>query len=225
MLNGTVPDLIRNYAVWGGVPSMTLNDVADQLGVNAEKVRRVARAAGISYDIDERAFVPEDASMFVSFIEGTEYFEPQLLLRYSRMLGDAAARVAEASVSLFVRSTGPEPEHGTVEEYALEERALGAIRVFRESVTKTLERMLMHHFVIASDRLASMRDSQHTVEAALGFVDLTDSTGLSVDFGVRAMEPALAAFEMTAADAAASRGGRLVKLIGDAAMFVCPDAN
>ncbi len=220
----TVPELVRNYTLWGRVPDMSIADIARVLGVKVEKVRRVACAAGFTYDVDERVFVRDDVAMFTSFVEGSAFFEPELLLRYSRMLGDAAARVAEGSVSLFLRSMA-EPEPGSADELALEDRAIAAIRVFRESVPRTVERMMLHHFVIAAERFATIRDSQHTVEAAVGFVDLTDSTGLSVDYGVRVVEPALAAFEMSAADAAASRGGRLVKLIGDAAMFVTPEAE
>ena len=162
--------------------------------------------------------------MFTSFVEGSALFEPELLLRYSRMLGDAASRIAEGSVSLFVRTSPMIPSRGAPRKCE-EDRALdGDPRVPRLG-HQDIERMLLHHFVLAGERLASMRDGQHTVEAAVGFVDLTDSTGLVVDYGARAVEPALAAFEMTAADAAASRGGRLVKLIGDAAMFIAPDAE
>ena len=223
--SGTLNELIRNYALWGREPDVSLADIARQLDVSVEKVRRVARAAGFTYDVDDPVFVPDDVEMFTSFVLGSALFEPEMLLRYSRMLGDAASRVAEGSVSLFLRSMGTASESGSFVDVAQEERAMNAIRVFRESVPKTIERMLLHHFVIAADRFAATRDSQHTVEAAVGFVDLTDSTGLVVDYGARAVEPALAAFEMTAADAAASRGGRLVKLIGDAAMFIAPDAD
>ncbi len=225
LAKGTVPELVRNYALWGQQPDMTLADIARDLNVDVEKVRRVARAAGFTYDIDDRVFVRDDEAMFTSFVEGSALFAPQQLLRYSRMLGDATARIAEGSMSLFMRTMDHDPEPGSADEAAMEDRAITAIRVFRESVTKTIERMLLHHFVLAGERMSAMRDGQHTVEAAVGFVDLTDSTGLVVDYGARAVEPALAAFEMTSGDAAASHGGRLVKLIGDAAMFVTPDAD
>jgi class 3 adenylate cyclase len=223
--SGTLNELIRNYALWGQEPDMSLADIARELDVSVEKVRRVARAAGFAYDVDERVFVHDDVEMFTSFVLGSALFEPELLLRYSRMLGDAASRVADGSVSLFLRSMDEPAESGSFGDVEHEARAITATQVFRDSVTKTLERMLLHHFVIAAERFAAIRDSQHTVEAAVGFVDLTDSTGLNVDYGARAVEPALAAFEMTSADAASSRGGRLVKLIGDAAMFVTPDAD
>ena len=225
LANGTLPELVRNYALWGRRPDLTLTDIANSLGVSVEKVRRVARAAGFTYDVDDPVWVRDDEALFNSFVEGSALFEPQLLLRYSRMLGDATSRIAEGSMSLFLRTTADDLEPGSADELAMEERAILAIRVFRDSVTKTIERMLLHHFVLAGERMSAMRDSQHTVEAAVGFVDLTDSTGLIVDYGVRAIEPALAKFEMAAADAAASWGGRLVKLIGDAAMFVTPDAD
>src|SRR5262249_31322551 len=146
--DGSLPELLRNYALFGRVPNLTMRDIAEALGVKLEKIRRVALAAGFAYDVDDPVFVPDDVAMFDSFIEGSAFFAPQLLLRYSRMLGDASARVAEGSVSLFVRTLDEsQPEPGSAEELELEERALGAIRVFRDSVTKTIERMLLHHFV------------------------------------------------------------------------------
>ena len=134
-------------------------------------------------------------------------------------------RVAEGSVSLFLRTTDTmSPSPVRLPTLRWNSVRSTAIRVFRDSVPKTVERMMLHHFVIVADRFAAMRDGQHTVEAAVGFVDLTDSTGLT-----STMAPApstrVAAFEMTAADAAASRGGRLVKLIGDAATFIAAEAE
>jgi class 3 adenylate cyclase len=223
---GTMPTLVRNLALWGRVPDMTMVDIARELGVDVHKVQRVARAAGLMYELDEPVFVADDVSMFTSFVAGSRLFEPQMLLRYSRMLGDAAARVADGSVSMFLRSV----DRGADDMAApgsmdFEDRALGAVQVFRQMIPTTIERMLLHHFVIAAERFAAIGDSQHTVEAAVGFVDLTDSTGLIVDHGARVVEPALAAFEMSASDAAGLHGGRLVKLIGDAAMFIVPDAQ
>ncbi len=223
--DNTLPDLVRSLALWGQMPDTTLADLARELDVSVDALGKVARAAGLPYDIDAREFVAADAAMFTSFVAGAQLFEPKLLLRYSRLLGGAAAKVAEASVSMFLRSRSEEqPEPGSAESIAWEGRALSAVRVFADTVPQTFERMLLHHFVMAAERFATTSGSLHTIEAAVGFVDLTDSTGLSLAMGARVIEPALAAFEMAAGDAASSRGGRLVKLIGDAAMFIVPDA-
>src|SRR3954462_263668 len=84
---GTLQAMVPNYALFGRLPNMSMTDVANQLGVSVEKVRRVALAAGFAFDVDDKVFVPDDVQMFTSFVEGSAFFEPYLLLRYSRMLG------------------------------------------------------------------------------------------------------------------------------------------
>jgi adenylate cyclase len=59
---------------------------------------------------------------------------------------------------------------------------------------------------------------------AVGFVDLVGYTEWSESVSLEDQRRALGDFERAAADLVATRGGRLVKTIGDAAMFVTTQA-
>jgi adenylate cyclase len=59
----------------------------------------------------------------------------------------------------------------------------------------------------------------------VGFVDLVDSTRLVQQLSIKELGAALTQFDAGAIDTVVAGGGRLVKLIGDEAMFVVPDVD
>jgi adenylate cyclase len=61
------------------------------------------------------------------------------------------------------------------------------------------------------------------VHIAVGFLDLVGSTTLAQELEPRALARVVSAFEQHAADVVGACGGRVVKMIGDEVMFVCPD--
>jgi adenylate cyclase len=90
----------------------------------------------------------------------------------------------------------------------------------------TLENLLRHHLDVANNRrfeLAFPRPGTDTVDLAVGFADLVGFSGLSERLSTSELGAALAEFDARATDAIGSRGGRLVKLIGDEVMFVAAD--
>jgi adenylate cyclase len=58
---------------------------------------------------------------------------------------------------------------------------------------------------------------------AIGFVDLASSTEWATSLPLREQADALSRFEKAAWEIATTRGGRIVKLIGDEAMFATAD--
>ena len=76
---------------------------------------------------------------------------------------------------------------------------------------------------IERDRVARQPGSFDSVKVALGFVDLVESTEWAEQLSPIEHADALLNFESAAWSAAATNGGRVVKLIGDEAMFVATD--
>src|SRR5207249_10785875 len=64
-----------------------------------------------------------------------------------------------------------------------------------------------------------------TVRVTIGFVDLVGYSRLTQQLDVRALGTLVERFEALASDIVAARDGRVVKLIGDAVMFVAVDAG
>jgi adenylate cyclase len=78
----------------------------------------------------------------------------------------------------------------------------------------------------AIERRASVtRGEGAATELAMGFVDLVGFTPLSERLEMAEVGRLLSRFESLTFDAVTEAGGRVVKLIGDEAMFACPDAR
>jgi adenylate cyclase len=88
-------------------------------------------------------------------------------------------------------------------------------------------RVHAHHLSAAGRRYAvwgSPPSEESTVEVCVGFADLVGYTEMGNRLGAAEVDAVLRAFEARAHDAATGTGRRLVKLIGDEAMFVAGTA-
>jgi adenylate cyclase len=150
---------------------------------------------------------------------------PEATLGLARAIGAAVARIAESVVDAFrvkvemPRRRAGEPYSDVVEDYA--RTASELFPALAEAVTDTLRA-----HVLAVSRTAWTLDAEQatvTRELTVGFADLVGYTS-----SVRLLSPAALAakisrFEAQVGDVVARFGGRVVKLIGDEAMFVIDD--
>ena len=158
-----------------------------------------------------------------------EMFGEEPALEFTRVLGTSTAAMAEAAISMFavsvaepLRDAGASPI-----EYAQ--------RVRESTVTFTAARsaidiMMRLQFDEAVDRLTGHWDDgerlpRDEVEFTIGFIDLVESTRLTVESDTGEFAAAVRDFEGLAAEAAARHSARLVKLIGDGAMIAAPVAR
>ena len=200
-------------------------ELAERCGIEETLLARIRLAQGLPTDTADRvpAFVAEDVATFRA---GVELFGELATLAFTRVMGSAMARVAEAAVSLFLAEvepglTGP----GTIElEVARTNEAAVASLA---GLPRLLEHLFREHISAAVRRQRSTRtaDEAQTLVLAVGFVDLVDSTRWARSLSLREHAVALSRFENLAWDLATHHGGRVVKLIGDEAMFVCPSAS
>jgi adenylate cyclase len=145
-------------------------------------------------------------------------------------MGSSAGRIAEAAIGLFLSEVDAElnARGATAVEWAVaNEEAASLVGV----VTTTMTHLLREHLMLAVRRQRVASDSEGSTgnvrAMAIGFVDLAGSTEWATTLALRDQVDALAVFEKSAWDIATSSGGRIVKLIGDEAMFAAtyaPDA-
>jgi adenylate cyclase len=96
------------------------------------------------------------------------------------------------------------------------------------SAADGINALFAHHFRWALRRMRasfSGVEGFETAELAVGFVDLVGYTALSQRLTTEQLAQLVGEFESTAQEAVVARDGRLVKLIGDAVMFVAVDAE
>jgi adenylate cyclase len=210
----------------GGFGRLTARDVAKEAGVELAALEAVRRASGLPLPPPDVAELGEldlfGARALAAFVEGGLPLDG--LIEASRIFGEAAARAAAAAGTL-ANATIPQ-EGDTEEEYAL--RLATATRELTPYAAELLGVMYLLHnrenlrqeMVRAEEISAGRRSDVH--EVTIGFCDVVGFTRLGegvppADLGTIATRLAALAADV------AQPPVRLVKTIGDAAMFVAPE--
>jgi class 3 adenylate cyclase len=148
-------------------------------------------------------------------------------LGLARVIGSSAARTAESlasairiEVELPSRAAGT-PYSQVVDEYSTFGREL--LPQFLEAVNAVFRR----HLVLVSYQLWSTDEDNVavTLERTVGFADMVSSTEAVTGGSVAHLAQMVRQFEELVWDVVSGAGGRVVKLIGDEAMFVVEDAS
>ncbi|MGH9026058.1 MAG: adenylate/guanylate cyclase domain-containing protein [Acidimicrobiia bacterium] len=224
---GQLVALAGDLARAGSGPRLTVAEVAELAGVSPEFVGRAMQATGFPPpDPYIHQFSPDDAELFRTVAMATELFGIEPTTQFARVIGASLARIAEAASSLFlVNVEGPlREQHAS--ELELAQSQLLAIEQ-AGAINQVLDSLFRHHFDEAIRRNRLARGSSMSVEMArlaVGFVDLIGFTRLSRELSTRDLASVVTDFESTATDLVARRDGRLVKLIGDEAMYVTVSA-
>lgn len=205
---------------------LTVAEAAARAATTPERVRRVLLAAGLTVDADDPLPLSVDDLRAVrAFEAGAGLVGDEGALAFTRLLGNAAARVAEASVELFtlhIADALDAVEGAGEEDHA---RASAAAIEATRSVPEVFGQLLHQHLHRAVRRslLERLDDQPDLVHTTVGFVDLVGSTSWTRGRTNVELAKALVQFEAAAFDIAAEHGGWVVKLIGDAAMIEAPD--
>jgi class 3 adenylate cyclase len=212
--DGRLTALAVERMVAGGT-GMTLAEVASRSGVAPQLLERAQRALGLP-PIDGPFY---DAQATATFAAAAAFFGEDEALQFTRVLGSAIARVLDAAVSLFVT----EVVSDATSELELSRRGEDATRLLL-SLPDTIAALFPAYVSDAVRRLrANAAPIDGGVHIAVGFVDLVGSTSLVQRLSGPDLARAVGEFEIAAYDLAVSHDSRVVKFVGDEAMFVSPD--
>jgi class 3 adenylate cyclase len=218
---GELMAAVRDSLFWDDDAKLTLGEVAERAGVDVETARRARILLGLPDPGAERVCVAGEVDLFRALGAGVALFGEDLTLEFTRVLGQSAAAMAEAAIALFWRGVGAPLQ----ERHAGDVEAIGAntaaLLGYLQAVT-AVEVVMKLQFGTASDRLAGLADADYGF--AIGFVDLVDSTARARTGGGE-YGAALRDFDRLAAEITNRHDVRLVKLLGDGAMFVARDAR
>jgi class 3 adenylate cyclase len=212
--------------MWPDGRGLTVGQVAAAAGMPVETARRARRLLGLTDPGDEPACHAEEIDLLRALNRAVELFGEENALQFARVLGTSTASLAEAAISTFtasvtrsMRDAGASPA-----EYAkqVREATLGFV-----AARNAVDIALRLQFEESLDRLTTGwaeldAEPSDEVEFTVCFVDLVESTRLTLEQNVTAFAADVRDFEGLAAEAAASHGARLVKLIGDSAMIAGP---
>ncbi|MEO1057251.1 MAG: adenylate/guanylate cyclase domain-containing protein [Actinomycetota bacterium] len=153
-------------------------------------------------------------------------FSPEEALSLIRVYGSAFARLGEATNTLYLAEVEEEIADidGSELEFARDTHdAVGLLDGF----TSLLDPVLRRHIYQATERIrrATIDGSNLIFQFAVGFVDLAGYTEYSGSLPPAELDQFIQQFERDAHRTTTECEARLVKLIGDAVMFVAPEVD
>ncbi|MCW4352480.1 hypothetical protein ONR57_04090 [Hoyosella sp. YIM 151337] len=226
MNDGVPPDSGQEMArrLLGATPVMTLSEAAEAAGVTHDRALRYWRALGLTDPVgDERVFTDEDVRGFgvLAKLEADVDPEGEIGAALLRALGHHMSRLASWHVM------------------AMEERAQRAAvssadtssDVVRTGVSYILDHVddiddLVRYSwrrqltEIAAWRLGRDTENAQKLMLSVGFADMVSFTSLVRTLAPDELARLVTRFELIAMDVVLRRRGRVIKLVGDAVLFV-----
>lgn len=222
-LPGVAGDLVRKDRH----DRLTPRELAKRVGMPLEDLAPMWRAAGFP-DVapDEPVFHDGDVEGFQVFFEGAAFFGERATLEFTRVVGAAMASIADAALGLFGLQMHPRLAGEGVTELERAQTIEAASLSLQEQVPIAIDVLFRGHVEAAIRRgqIAGAEASGTMFRGAVGFLDLVDSTPLTLDLSARDLMAHVADFERSTSEAVGARDGRVVKHIGDEVMYVTPDA-
>ena len=216
----------------GGPRTLTLAQVAERAGAGVEDVRLFWHALGLPMTSPDTVAYTEYDAVVVTKIMAAQR-ENQVTTRTGvsivRSIGHTTDRLVLWQVEALV-------EH-LAEQYALDDTSARLVLLDRlGDIAPLLELQLVHAWrrqvVAIADRFAgefaaagaSTESDELPLARAVGFADIVAFTTRTADLGSHELAQFVHDFETGARDVVTAAGGRVVKTIGDAVLFVADDA-
>ena len=199
----------------------TGQEVAEISGMAIDDAERLWVELGFPpTDRHVRSFTDDDVEILrnLRFLQESGLVDIDDIIGMTRVLGQALARVATAQAQLTgggldLTAEGDGPPKKAVED---EIRARVALTLPMNELFITY--VWRRHLAASLRRRFDPRESE-----VVGFADLVGYTRLSSHMRQDELPELLASFQQTANLQVATNGGRVLKVIGDAVMFVAPE--
>lgn len=205
-------------------PRIGRDEIAALAGIDPRAVAGAWRALGFP-DPPPGADLwwPSDADLFSSFALAADLFGPDRVRQFSRVMGRAAAQVAEAAVALFNTDVRAPLEEGDPRPVEVA-RANVAGQLAADVIPRVFEAAFRHHVQATGRRVdeTTFSDDGRRPVLCVGFADLVGSTELAHRLDPASTARLAADLEQAATDAVARAAGHLVKTIGDGVLFTTP---
>jgi adenylate cyclase len=204
-----------------GAPcELTRDEVAAAVGIPEPEARSLWNAMGFpEVSPNERAFTTRDVEALRTALAfaNSGIVDPDTVLVLARAMGQELARTAEAQVDVFRAAS----EGLTVDQ------ALAQAERLAPTMLPMLEQLVVHvwrrQFAAATARAFAAADGDGKPLTAVGFVDLVDFTRSTQQWDAAMLERTLERFERETSLRVTAVGGRVVKTLGDAVLYVTDD--
>ena len=226
-LAGTADLLAIDAVVLPKPGKFTIEELATKVGTEVEVVRMFWRALGFVDAVEgERSFSKRDVAILRSLVGLTErgLVDPELSLGLARVVGVSMAHVATAIVDATElrseerREVAADGDASAVAHYESTSFAVraGELLPFMSDV---IDYSFRRHLRAAARRRVTLASSVDGSAQVIGFADLVRFTELSLQLEDHELAELVGQFDQLVNRVVVRHGGRIVKMIGDAAMF------
>jgi adenylate cyclase len=208
--------------------STTRDDFLSSFGVDEGLARRLWRACGFPETTDfPFPVTPDLANVLKNAVGMAHLMGEDNVLGALRVGGASTARLAETLSDTFrITSEHPHRESGMPYQDVVRENVTAA-RDLVPLIIETVAALFRRHVVLVAYQRWSADEAGATItiDRTVGFADLVSSTETIADLTTAQVAAMIERFDRQTWDIVTRAGGRIVKLIGDEAMFVHPDAR
>lgn len=203
-----------------GPPAYSLASAADALDIPVADVERAWTLLGLNIaDPDTPALSQADVDALATWVAMRSLLG-DAVDSFLRLLGTTMARLAEAESSM-IRTNRPDVWLGHTNDELATARAWRATAAFIPRIGAVMDAVHRHHQVSNRTFLEGLtRGPSAGIVCGIGFADLSGYTALTRQLTHAELSALLAEFGGTVADVVHADGGRVVKFIGDAVMWV-----
>jgi len=220
---GRLFGLAGDVLAWTGRPIYTLQTAADELGLPADDVARAWALLGLTVaGPDVPALSRADVDALATWVAIKAVVGEDGAAGLLRVLAATMARLAEAE-STMIRTGTPDIQMNHTHDELATAQAYRAVAEFVPRLGALMDTAHRHHLTSARTYFeAVLRDTGANVMCGVGFADLSGFTALTQTLTPAQLSDLLTEFGAAVADVVHADGGRVVKFIGDAVMWVSP---
>ncbi|MFC5679521.1 adenylate/guanylate cyclase domain-containing protein [Aeromicrobium endophyticum] len=206
--------------------TLTSAEVTEKGGLDHARGLRLWRALGFPETGDGLAYGEPDVKALAAVAEALDgdLLDESTVLRMTRGLGSTMARLADWQVSALVDQIERDVQQGKART------RLEAAAALARSTAPGFEHLMVYawrrHLAAAAARVEALGAADAellSTTMTVGFADLSRFTALSNGLDDNSLGDLVENFETRCADVITAHGGRVIKTLGDAVLFVTED--
>jgi adenylate cyclase len=218
--------------ILGGPRRYDLDDLLAETGLSREFVENYWRWLGLPVtDRPEASFTAADVESLreIGALIDDSQLDEQGQMTLIRSLGHTADRLALWQVEAFVEHLG---RRFGLDDVSARRATLDRMPTFADVLSRQIDHAwrrqlaaLMGRFATEFADGAEVTSGQLPLRRAVGFADIVSFTKRTAGLGSQELAEYVQVFESRARDVITEAGGRVVKTIGDAVLFVADDVT
>lgn len=202
---------------------LSLREGAVRLAAEPEVLGRAWLSLGLpDPGLDTPVLTEADLAALQTYLDVRALLGDDTALGVARVLGAALARITEAEAAAM-RSAMDVVDVGRTGDELVTARAWDEVTRLVPRLGQLLDTLHRHHLEATRlhfEGIDAPGGERTTFRCGIGFADLSGFTRLSQQLTLAELSSVLTSFEEAATDTVHARGGRTVKFLGDAVMWV-----